>query len=81
MQGCEHSQVVNGLCQEVLDSNLNPGLVNGSQGVKVRMGEDAASWPRGCGSRGRSRFRRGESDLKSDLMRSAGPCPDQTLSF
>lgn len=79
MQWCEHSHVVNGLCQEVLDSNLNPSPVNGSQGVKVRRGEDAASWPRG--SLGRSRGKRGESDLKSHLRRSTGPCPDQTLRF
>lgn len=43
MQVCEHSHVINGLCQKILDRNLNPSLVNGSQGVKVRMGEVAAS--------------------------------------
>lgn len=77
MHRCENSQVLNDLCQEVLDSSLNQIPVPASQGVEVKTKEAAASWLHD--PLGKSRGRRGESVLKSEWMRSTGPCPEQTL--
>lgn len=79
MQWYKSNQVVNGLSQEVLDSNLNLNVVSGDQGVGVRKKGAAASLPHGSLGKSRGRRRRIRSEIRSHEK--CLPCPDRTLQL